>query len=160
MNPQPMKNSFFYAFVWLMVFILFMACMFLRRAKGEELPRINRIQQDSTPLPIINKVNKQPKALTINSQHAMVRSVKNEIPYSSSHHCPKCGNGPWYVQYRDIANGHTHKCGNCGTEFWHRDGQQNRYVQQQKPQSQPLQFFLPSTRFVDPYCPNGNCPRR
>ena len=41
------------------------------------------------------------------------------IENGGDHWCPKCGSGEWTTQYRQANGWHSHKCGKCGTEFWH-----------------------------------------
>lgn len=69
-----------------------------------------------------------------------------DIPYNASHSCPKCGTFANIVE-RELAGGvHTHRCGSCSTEWWHKDpGEQ--YI-----------IAPPRNPFATENCPGGNCP--
>ena len=70
-----------------------------------------------------------------------------DIIYNASHSCPKCGTFANIVE-RELAGGvHTHRCGNCSTEWWHRDPGETQYV-----------AAPPANPFALPGCANGNCP--
>ena len=46
--------------------------------------------------------------------------VKPErVENGGDHWCPKCRSGQWTDTYRQADGWHSHKCGRCGTEFWH-----------------------------------------
>lgn len=50
-----------------------------------------------------------------------------------NHTCPSCGTGQWLVQHQRENGWHSHVCGNCHVEFWHRDPQPRRVQQSDCP---------------------------
>ena len=78
--------------------------------------------------PAIVVVNKCPIQVTNKCGPSKVRE--------SSHNCPKCG-AYQNVVNREAGGEHSHKCGRCGTEWWHAD---------------------PAPVMTLPGCASGNCP--
>ena len=69
------------------------------------------------------------------------KSVSEKLR-SDSHSCPSCGTSQ-FVVHREGAGEHSHKCGRCGTEWWHADpGVTKTYT-------------IPSSTSG---CESGNCP--
>lgn len=58
---------------------------------------------------------------TVQPDRPDTRAVaRNVMVYHAGHNCPSCGRQQFLIE-NDSGPNHTHRCGHCGTAWWHAD---------------------------------------
>lgn len=95
---------------------------------------------------VVNKTSTTHQFTVVNKVTVQLQHVTSDV--GTMHNCPNCGAFQNIVSQMR-GNLHSHKCNNCGTEWWHTGNETTTSVPFQQTYSRP------SSSYVG--CDGGNC---